>query len=133
MLRRTIIITIAILFSGYRVAFAQPDIPKSPGPENNKSVGICEMYTDTVYLDSIHCGKITVKSKAPVTITSFYFSYYLHDNTTLKTGHIFADHITKEFFEPFKQVRPTRVYLQEILGESADGILILGNRHIYLK
>src|ERR1043165_8759791 len=112
------------------VLFAQPDLPKAPGPENNKSVGICGQYGDTLLLDQIACGDITIDSKKPVTVTSFYFSYYLHDNMTLKTEHFFSNSTAKDFFEKFKQARPTRVYIQDILGESADGILILGNRDI---
>lgn len=118
-----------LLFSSFQNSFAQENLPTA-----NKNIGICGHYADTLLFEQIkNCDQITLNSNKKVEITSYTLSYYLENKMTLTIINGFGSSLSKENMEQLKGIKPEAVFIEEVLGESENEILILGNRWIYIK
>ncbi len=100
-------------------------------PSDNKNLGLCGMYSDTLKLEDLACGMLSVKSNETVVVTSFILSYYLSNQMNLKLIYGFGNKLKDEETKEMLNTKPTKIFLQEVLGESGTENLILGHRTIY--
>lgn len=116
------------------IFFCVFQIKAQTNPADNKNIGLCNMYGDTLKLDDLKaCTTVTIRSDKPTTVTSFMFSYYLSDKMNVKLINIFGNSIKKEELDELIKIKPKKIFIQDVIGESDSEILTIGHRTIYIK
>lgn len=109
-------------------------VAQGENPSDNKNIGLCGIYTDTISLEDLKsCELITIKSTTNTIVTSYTLSFYLENNMNLIVIHEFSNKISKEGMEKLLSIKPKKIFIEEVLGEGDTGIMILGHRNIYIK
>jgi hypothetical protein len=117
-----------LFFSAIGFAFAQSN------PSDNKNIGLCNMYSDTLKTDDLKtCGTITILSDKLTSVTSFIFSYYLSDKMDIKLINGFGNSIKKEDMTELLKIKPKKIFIQDVIGERGTENLNIGHRTIYIK
>jgi hypothetical protein len=105
----------------------------APNPTDNKNIGMCNMYGDTLKLEDLKCGTVTMHSDKKIIVTSFMFSYYLSGKMNVKLINGFGNILSKADLEELLKIKPKKIFIQDVIGESGTEIVNIGHRTIYIR
>lgn len=122
-----------INFTFFSIFFLSHFASVQVNPTDNKNIGMCNMYGDTLKLEDLKCATITTQSDKKVTVTSFMFSYYLSEKMNVKLINGFGNTLSKEDMEELLKIKPKKIFIQDVIGKSGTEILNIGHRTIFIR
>jgi hypothetical protein len=130
--RKIMISKMLVFLVVFPIAFAA--IAQEPrNPTDNKIIGVCGHYKDTLSYDDLKCGEITVDHSDKITVTSFTLSYYDLDRKNLVVCKVFESRLKQTDLDAIVAAKPKKIFVEEVIGEGTGGIVNEGHKNIYLK